>query len=96
MRENILKSIRELEGVNVTKTVLDMGVNDEFRQAKNFSTQVESIPKARLLSLFRSQGPMITDCQYEEMPKNSKYGLYRFQVHVVVEVQVVQVLEAPI
>jgi len=31
MRENILKSIRELEGVNVTKTVLDMSVNDELR-----------------------------------------------------------------
>jgi hypothetical protein len=58
MRENILKGIRELEGVNVTKTVLDMGINDELRQAKNFSTQVERIPKARLLSLLRSQGPI--------------------------------------
>ena len=58
MRENILKSIRELEGVNITKPVLDMGINDELRQAKNFSTQVESIPKARLLSLFRGQGPI--------------------------------------
>jgi len=38
MRENILKSVRELEGINVAKTVLNMGIDDELCQAKNFST----------------------------------------------------------
>jgi hypothetical protein len=94
MRKNILKSIRELERVDVAKTVLDMRINDELRQAKNFSTQVESIPKARLLPLFCGQGST-TNHQYRKLPKNGKYGLYRFQVHVVVEVQIVQVLKAP-
>jgi hypothetical protein len=58
MRKGVLKSIRELEGVNVAKTVLDMGIDDEFCEAENLSTQVESIPKARLLPLFRGQGPI--------------------------------------
>jgi hypothetical protein len=31
VRKYILKSIRELEGVNIAKPVLDMGVNDELR-----------------------------------------------------------------
>jgi hypothetical protein len=58
VRKNILNSIRELEGINVAKTVLDMGINDKLRQAKNFSTEVESIPETRLLPLFSGQRPI--------------------------------------
>ena len=58
VRKDILKRIRELEGVNIAKPVLDMGINDKLRQAQNFSTQVESIPESRLLPLFRSQRPI--------------------------------------
>jgi hypothetical protein len=47
VRKNILKGVRELEGVNIAKTVLDMCINDKLRQAKN-STQVKSISKTRL------------------------------------------------
>lgn len=54
----ILKGIRELEGVNIAKTVLDMGIDDQLRQTKNFSTQVESIPETRLLPLLRGQRPI--------------------------------------
>lgn len=53
VRKNILKGVRELESVNVAKTVLDMCINDELCQAKDFPTQVESIPKTRLLPLLR-------------------------------------------
>jgi hypothetical protein len=58
VRKNILDGIRELEGINIAKTILDMGINDKLRQAKNFSTQVESIPETRLLPLFRGQRPI--------------------------------------
>jgi hypothetical protein len=58
VRKGILKSVRELEGVNIAKAVLDMGINDKLRQTQNFSTQVESIPETRLLPLFRSQRPI--------------------------------------
>jgi pyrimidine operon attenuation protein/uracil phosphoribosyltransferase len=54
VREDILKGIRELEGVDIAQPVLDMSINDELRQAQNFSTQVESISETRLLPLFRS------------------------------------------
>jgi hypothetical protein len=47
-----LKGIHELEGVNIAKVALDMGINDKLRQAKDFSTQVECIPETRLLLLF--------------------------------------------
>jgi hypothetical protein len=53
MRKDILKSICELKGVNVAKTVLDMGIDNKLCQAENFSTQVESIPEPRLLPLLR-------------------------------------------
>ena len=45
VRKNILKRVRELEGINIAKAVLDMCINDKRRQAKNFSTQVKSISK---------------------------------------------------
>jgi len=38
VRENILQGIRQLEGINIAEAVLDMGINDELRQTKNFST----------------------------------------------------------
>jgi hypothetical protein len=57
VRKYILKGIGELKGVNIAKTILDMGVDDKLCQAKNFSTQMESIPKTRLLPLFRSKRP---------------------------------------
>ena len=58
VRKDILEGICELEGVNITKPVLDMGINDKLRQAQNFSTEVESIPETRLLPLFRGQRPV--------------------------------------
>jgi hypothetical protein len=58
MRKDVLKSIRELKGVNIAKPVLDMGINDKLRQAQNFSTQVESVPETRLLPLFCGQRPI--------------------------------------
>ena len=57
MGEDVLDSIGELESVDISETVLDVCINDEFGQAKNFSAQVESISKARFLSFLCRQGP---------------------------------------
>ena len=44
-----MEGIGELKRVNISKSILNMSVDDKLCQAKNFSTQVESIPKTRLL-----------------------------------------------
>ena len=74
MREDVLKRIGELEGVDVAQTELHVCVDHELRQAKNLATQVEGVSEARLLTLLRGQ------------------RLDGLQVHVVVEVELVQVL----
>jgi hypothetical protein len=89
-----LEGIGELKRVNISKPILDMGVDDKLCQAKNFSTQVESIPKTRLLLLFRSKRPK-SQSSIQGNYNGKNYELYGFQVHIVVEVQVVQVLKAP-
>jgi hypothetical protein len=58
VRKDVLKGIRELEGVNIAKPVLDMGIDDELRQAQNFSTQVKSVSETGLLAFFCGQRPI--------------------------------------
>jgi hypothetical protein len=41
--KNILKGVCKLEGVDIAKMVLDMGINDQLCQAKDFSTQVQVV-----------------------------------------------------
>jgi hypothetical protein len=53
--EDILQCISELESIDIAETELDMSIDDELSEAKNFTTQMESISKARLFALFRSQ-----------------------------------------
>ena len=72
--ESELKTIGELESVDVSESILNVRVDDEFRESKDFSTQVESVSESRLLSFFRRE------------------SLDGFQVHVVIEMEVVQVL----
>ena len=57
-RYTVLKGIHELADVNIAKPVLDIGINDKLYQAQDFSTQVESIPKVRLLLLIPGQHPI--------------------------------------
>jgi len=52
-----LDGIGKLEGVDISETVLNMGVNDELGQAKDFSAQVEGVSEARFLSFLCRQGP---------------------------------------
>jgi hypothetical protein len=54
--KNILQSISELEGINVTETELDMCVNNQFRKSENFTTKMKGVPKTRLFALFGRKG----------------------------------------
>jgi len=49
--KNVLETISELEGINVTETVLNMGVDDELGETENLTTKMEGVTKARLLAL---------------------------------------------
>jgi len=57
MGEGVLDGIGELEGVDVPEAILNVRVNYELGQAKDFSTQVEGISKARFFSFLCRQGP---------------------------------------
>jgi len=57
MGEDVLDGISELESVDISETVLNVGVNDKLGQAKNFSAQVEGVSEARFLSFLCRQGP---------------------------------------
>lgn len=71
MTENILQSISKLKGIDIAESELNVRINDKLGEPQDFTTQVESISKARLLALF--------GCE----------RLYRLQVHVVVEVEII-------
>ena len=51
VREDVLQSVRELERVDVSKTILHVTVDDQLGQSQDLATQVEGVPEARLLSL---------------------------------------------
>jgi len=57
MRKNILQRICELESVDISKTKLHMGIDDELGEPENFAAQVERVPETRLFTLLCSQGP---------------------------------------
>lgn len=57
MGEDILDGIGELKSINIAETVLNVGVNDELGQTKDFSAQVESVSEARFLSFLCRQSP---------------------------------------
>lgn len=41
--EDVLKSVGELEGVDIAQAELDVGVDDKLRQAQDLATQVEGV-----------------------------------------------------
>ena len=72
--EQVLQSIRKLESIDVSKSELDVRVDDELGQPQDFSTQVEGVSKSGSLSLL------------------GRERLDRLQVHVVIQMEVVQIL----
>jgi hypothetical protein len=51
MRKYVLKTVSQLECLDVTESVLDMRVNDQLSQSQYFSTQMERVTETRLLAL---------------------------------------------
>ena len=56
MGKNVLKAVGELKGVDVTESVLDVGVDNQFREAEDFATQVEGVSKTRFFAFFGREG----------------------------------------
>jgi hypothetical protein len=52
MGEDVLKSIGELERVDVPQPELDVRVDDQLGESKDFTTQVEGVPESRLFAFF--------------------------------------------
>ena len=95
MSKDILKSIGELEGIDVDETVLDVCVDDELGEAQDLAAQVEGVSReAGLFALFGRERPERKISQRSKQMRG-RVLLDRLQVHVVVEVQVVQVLQRP-
>ena len=74
MSKDVLQCIGELERVDVSKSELDVRIDDKLRKTQDLTAEMEGISESSLLALLCRQ------------------RLHRLQVHVVVEVQVVQVL----
>ena len=55
MGKDVLQSISKLESINVTKTELNIRIDDKLSQTKDFSTKVERISETRLFAFFGGQ-----------------------------------------
>jgi hypothetical protein len=53
--KDVLECVCELEGVDVAEAVLDVGVDNELRETKDFTTQMEGVSETRLLALLGRQ-----------------------------------------
>ena len=91
MGEDILKSVCQLECIDVAKPELNMSIHDELGQAENLATQMEGISETRFLALLRRQcsNRLVRE---RTLQFRGVHSLDRLQVQVVVEMEVVQVL----
>ena len=55
MRKDVLQRVCELESIDIVNTELNVSINDKLRRTQDFSTQVTSVSKARLLALPHSE-----------------------------------------
>jgi len=69
MSEDVLDGIGKLKSIHISETVLNVGVNNELGQTKDFSTQVEGISKTGLLPFLCCEGP---GCSWSAIPY--RYG----------------------
>mmetsp|Transcript_139393 Transcript_139393/g.242388 ORF Transcript_139393/g.242388 Transcript_139393/m.242388 type:complete len:464 (+) Transcript_139393:5762-7153(+) len=54
--EDVLQTIRQLEGIHVAQPVLHVGVHHQLGHPQDLAAQVEGVAEARLLALLRGQG----------------------------------------
>lgn len=59
MRKDVLQRISKLESVDVSKTELNVCIDNKFSETKDFSAKMEGISETRLLSLLSRQCPVI-------------------------------------
>lgn len=96
MSEDVLDSIGKLEGIDISEAVLNVGVDNELCQTKDFSTQVEGVSETRLLPFLRRQGPRWSKLAGRSWCSMTQCDVLDWlQVHVVVEVKVIQILQIP-
>ena len=55
MRENVMQSISQLEGIHISQSILNMRINNQFNKSQYFTTQVESITKSTSLTFLRGE-----------------------------------------
>jgi len=91
--KNVLQSIGQLECIDIAEPKLYVGINDKFSKTKNFTAQMECISETRLLTLLGCE------CPGQEINRRAKLHIKIFlldwlQVHVVIKVKIIQVLQA--
>jgi len=52
MSIHVLQSIIELKSINISESILDITVNNQFNDSENLTNQMESITKTRFFTLF--------------------------------------------
>ena len=55
MRKDVVQPVRKLVGVDISKPVLHMRVDDQLDETQNLAAQVEGISEAAALALLRCQ-----------------------------------------
>jgi len=93
MRKDILQRIRQLECVHITKTELNMRIHDKFGETKNFTTKMEGIAETGLLSLFGRESPERTCMNILIVDNNVSYLLDGLEIHIVVKMEIIQILK---
>ena len=69
--KGVLQTISQLESIHVTKAILDVGVNYQFGESKNFTTQVEGVAETRLLPLLQRHNSLLQHthaCTHAHVP----------------------------
>ena len=57
--KGVLQTVSQLECIHVTKAILDVRVNYQFGESKDFTAQVEGVAKTRLLPLLQRRNSLL-------------------------------------
>lgn len=53
---HVLEAVVELKGVDIAQTILNIAVDNELYNSKNFTAKVKGVTKTRFLTLFGGEG----------------------------------------
>lgn len=57
--KGVLQAVSQLKCIHVTKAILDVRVNYQFGESKDFTTQVEGVAETRLLPLLQRHNSLL-------------------------------------